>query len=219
MVMDIFKKEREVFADRLFQCGAVRFGEFKLKLHEREPDAPLSPIYLSLRVSENGGPLTPFDVLSATGLFCDILFESDIEFDRVAGIPRAGEPFAWEVARISDKPLTRLIKEERDGFRKINSISADDCEPGTSVLLIDDLITEADTKKEAIDLCRSVGLEVAGILVLVDREQGGSDELKKTGTAFHSVFTLTELLDRYIAKGFIDEKRRDEVLSYIGSDR
>ncbi len=219
MVMDIFKEEREVFADRLFDCGAVRFGEFKLKLHEREPDAPLSPIYLSLRVSENGGPLTPLDVLSASGLICDIIFESDIDFDRVAGLPRAGEPFAWEVARISNKPLIRFIKEEGDGFRKISSIAADDCEPGTSVLLIDDLITEADTKREAMELCESAGLKVAGIIVLVDREQGGSEDLKKTGTAFHSVFTLTELLDRYVTKGFIDEKRRDEVLSYIRSDR
>ncbi len=217
--MDIFKKEREVFADRLFQCGAIRFGKFKLKLHEREPNAPLSPIYLSLRVSENGGPLTPFDVLSASDLFCDVLFESDIEFDRVAGIPRAGEPFAWELARISNKPLVRFIKEEGNGFRKISSITADDCEPGTSVLLIDDLITEADTKKEAMNLCRSAGLEVAGIIVLVDREQGGANELKKTGYPFHSVFTLSDLLNHYVAKGFINEKRRDEVLSYIGSNR
>ncbi len=217
--MEIFERERELFADRLFECGAIRFGKFKLKLHEREPDAPLSPIYLSLRVLENGGPLTPLDVFLASGLFRDIIFENDIEFGCVAGLPRAGEPFAWEIARILDKPLMRFIKKEGNGFRKISSIVMNDCKPGTSVLLIDDLITEADTKKEAINLCRFAGLKVAGIIVLVDREQGGSNELKKIGCPFYAVFTLSELLDRYVAKDFIDEKRRDKVLSYIKSDR
>ena len=41
---------QRAFADALLACGAVKFGAFRLKLHEREPDAPLSPIYVDLRV-------------------------------------------------------------------------------------------------------------------------------------------------------------------------
>ncbi len=41
---------QRAFADALLECGAVKFGAFRLKLHEREPDAPLSPIYVDLRV-------------------------------------------------------------------------------------------------------------------------------------------------------------------------
>ena len=48
-------------AQLLFKVGAIKFGAFKLKLHEKDPDAPLSPIYLNLRTDrhpENPGPLT-----------------------------------------------------------------------------------------------------------------------------------------------------------------
>ena len=31
-------------ANRIYDREAVKFGAFKLKLHEKNPDAPLSPI-------------------------------------------------------------------------------------------------------------------------------------------------------------------------------
>ena len=40
------------FADALLGCKA-KFGAFRLKLHETLPEAPLSPIYLDLRVLQS----------------------------------------------------------------------------------------------------------------------------------------------------------------------
>ena len=37
-------------ADTLFDLGVIKFGAFRLKLHEKNPDAPLSPIYVNLRL-------------------------------------------------------------------------------------------------------------------------------------------------------------------------
>ena len=46
----ITDSDREGLARALFACGAVKFGAFKLKLHQTNPDAPLSPIYFNMRV-------------------------------------------------------------------------------------------------------------------------------------------------------------------------
>lgn len=45
----------------LWQVGAVKFGEFELKIHQTNSSAPKSPIYLDLRTPDNPkpGPLTP----------------------------------------------------------------------------------------------------------------------------------------------------------------
>ena len=42
--------KQRAFADGLLASGAVKFGAFRLKLHETQPDAPLSPMYVDLRV-------------------------------------------------------------------------------------------------------------------------------------------------------------------------
>ena len=52
-------------------------------------------------------------------------------------------------------------------------------------------------------------------MVLVDRDQGGADQLKKAGYNLHSALKLTELLDYYLELGRISDEKYKEVLSYI----
>ena len=46
---------RAQVARALFDEGAVKFGAFRLKLHDEHPDAPLSPIYLRSAYSKPPG--------------------------------------------------------------------------------------------------------------------------------------------------------------------
>ena len=205
--------ERAV-ADGIFHVGAVKFGAFKLKLHEKNPDAPLSPIYVTLRKPPDG-PLTDENVEAIGQELYDLVQRKKILFDIVSGIPRAGEPFAVVIARLSGKPLLKLGKKEEGGTRKIDSVVSEGCRPGQLVLLVDDLITKADTKKEAIAVCEEAGLVVAGLVVLVDREQGGSDELREDGYSLYAAFPLSELLDYYVQANLLTPEKRDEVMAYI----
>jgi len=210
--------ERTV-ADGIFHVGAVEFGLFKLKLHEKKPDEPLSPIYINLRVPENKGLLSPENVEMAGQAIYDLVRGKRILFDVVAGIPRAGEPFAEVMSRLSGKPLLRLGKKEEGGTRKIDSVIAGEYQSSQLVLLVDDLITQADTKKEAIAVCEEVGLTVSSIVVLVDREQGGSDELREAGYSLYAVFPLSELLDYYVEVNLLTPEKRDEVKEYVVANR
>lgn len=42
-------REQRDLADCLIESGAFKVGAFKLKLHETDPEAPLSPYYISMR--------------------------------------------------------------------------------------------------------------------------------------------------------------------------
>ena len=86
---------------------------------------------------------------------------------------------------------------------------------GQTVLLIDDLITGANSKFESIKTLEDHSLVVKDVVVLVDREQGGGDQLKKAGYTLHSAMKLSELMDYYLRQGKISDEKYEEVSSYI----
>ena len=205
-------------ADIIYNRGAVKFGAFKLKFHEKDPTAPPSPIYITLRKPPDG-PLTDQDVEAIGKELNSLAKKKKILFDVIAGIPRAGEPFAEVIARLSGRPLIKLGKKTVGDKRKIDSVIGGEYKQGQLVLLIDDLITKSDTKKEAIAMCENAGLTVSAVVVLIDREQGGSEELRVSGHDLYAVFTLSAILDYYVQTGEIDSVKRNEVINYIAINR
>lgn len=227
-----YQKARYGLANALWDVGAVltaasvhplviKRGKergFKLKLHEKSPDVPLSPFYLNLRTPDNPkpGPLTPEVVEQAARCMQGILGNVR-PFDALVGVPRAGEPFAEALARLVKKPCIALEKWEHGDKRKIASLKGKVPASVYSVLLVDDLITGAASKREAIEVLRDEGLGVIDAVVLVDREQGGKNEMEVLGCVLHSVFTITDLLGFYVAEGKMKHQLRDEIIAYIAA--
>ncbi len=208
-------------ADLLFQLEAIKFGAFKLKLHEKHPDAPLSPIYLNLRTDQHPkspGPLTEEAMNLIGDLFAEV---PGIVADCFADIPEAGAPFGDQWQRI-DQTMNRLTlhKEElADGKRRITDQVDGVYFQGQVCLVIDELITHADSKLEAIRALEEVGLVVRVVLVLVDRCQGGRLQLANAGYELKSVFTLDQLLDHFVDRGFIDSAKAHEVQQYLAANQ
>lgn len=212
-------------ADLLFELGAIKFGAFKLKLHEKQPEAPLSPIYLNLRTDQhpkNPGPLTQ-EVMHLVGdLFAEI---KGIAAPCYADIPEAGAPFGDQWQRVTagwpqGPNRLHLFKEEMpDGTRHITKRVEGEFQEHQTCLVIDELITHADSKLEAIRALEAAGLVVVDVLVLVDRMQGGSRQLQAAGYILHAVLTLDELLDHYLERGFIDSSKAEEVRQYIAANQ
>ena len=124
-------------ADVIYDRGAIKFGAFRLKLHEKNPDAPLSPIYITLRRPPDG-PLTDEDIEAIGQELYALVTKKKVLFDFVAGIPRAGEPIAEVVSRLSRRPLLKLGKKIEGDTRKIDSIISGEYRPGQLVLLVTD---------------------------------------------------------------------------------
>ena len=208
MEIEIGLKER--FHLCLLAEQKVKFGFFKLKLHEKTPDAPLSPIYLNIRE-------LPAQLYTLAGdILHDLLVRECIgNFDYVIGIPKAGEPIGIAFAKAVGKPHIRIEKIEDANGRRITSKILDPFENGKKVVIIDDLITKADTKREAIMSVEENGLEVVATLVLYDRQQGGLVELNAEGRKVCAVAKLGEMLDLFVQRKKITPEKMKEVTEYI----
>ncbi|MCK5061132.1 hypothetical protein KAR28_01120 [Candidatus Parcubacteria bacterium] len=217
-------------ADMIFAKESFKFGAFKLKLHEEDPDAPLSPFYINLRDKNNPkpGPLVIDDyVLIAKCIFKAIIgWGDDMIFDAIAGIPRAGDPIVKAMMLIDettdinqgDYRIIQLAKEEDGEKRRIVPLPGFEYRDGERVLLVDDLVTGANTKLEAIKAIESSGSKVVGLVVLVDRQQGGREQLKKAGYRLISCFTIRELFGYYKATGKISGQKYWECIDYINNN-
>jgi len=191
---------------------------FKLKLHEKNPNAPLSPFYLNLRTADNkDGPLTPAIVDLAATCMHMMVVEKGLDFDAVVGVPRAGDPFAKALAGFMDKPLIMLDKYEHNGKRQIAALKGKVHLSVKKALGVDDLITKADSKVEMIRIMQNESIAVDDIAVLVDREQGGYDQLMEWGCRLHAVFTISELLDFYVDAGKMSDQLYVDIRTYLAA--
>ena len=87
--------------------------------------------------------------------------------------------------------------------------------PGQTVLLIDDLVTYAHSKIEAIRVLEAHGLKVHDVAVLLDREQGGSDILASNGYMLCAALGLRQLLEYLHKSGSIDGETYMRVFEYL----
>src|ERR1700692_911018 len=73
--------------------------------------------------------------------------------------------------------------------------------PGAKVVIVDDVCTTGGSTITAIEATREAGMNVAGVLCLVDREQGGRAHIEAAapGVPFLSVFTATDVRAAHIA--------------------
>lgn len=212
-------------ADTLFDIGAVQIARldepgFRLKLHERDPGAPLSPLYFNLRTPENpkSGPLDP-RLCQMIGLMIGLEFEW-CTFAGVCGIPHAGVPFVAGCLHVfRDEPAQVFLeKVEQDGKRRIVPRGQRTLPEGANVLIVDDVLTEADTKLEAIAALRQMGYAVQHLAVIVDRDQGGRQRVQKAGVEVRALFGISELLLYYFRGGKISGERYARVTHYLDQD-
>ena len=88
---------------------------------------------------------------------------------------------------------------------------------GDTVLIIEDIVTSGTSIIETANELKNVGLVVTNALLIVDREQGGSQNLKNAGITAKSLFTITELIGYIHAAGKLSEESVRIVKDYIGA--
>jgi orotate phosphoribosyltransferase len=210
--MSDLTETQRAFADALLATGAVKFGAFRLKLHEKQPDAPLSPIYVDLRTLRSFPDALDEAVLSLV----EMIAAQGLSFDLYADVPQAATPLVavlTHVTRIG--MITPRAAKTHGAGDAINGAYT----PSQTVLVIDDLVTRAESKLEAIHMLEAHGLIVRDVAVLVDREQGGAEQLAAAGYQLHAAVTLSQLLDHWRVTGGIDEATYERVHAYSAQAR
>lgn len=191
--------------DDLVEIGAIKFGDFTLK------SGIQSPIYIDLRL-----------IISFPSLLEKIANElndisQSIPFDRVAGIPYTALPIATAFSLLSGKPMIYARKEVKDygTAKRIEGV----WEKGETVLIIDDLITNGESKFETFAQFEAQDLKVKNVVVLIDREQGGKERLENAGYQLFSIISIFEILDRMKETSRISGSEYENISQFIKQNR
>lgn len=188
--------------------------EFALTAHREHIEQPLSELYINLRNMSS-------ETLGMVGVGIAETIPEDIKPDTfVVGIPDAGTAIGHAVAEAAKmNELNLILKAPADSA--VRFLPNPDVMRGSGlrVLLVDDLITQAATKIDAASVVEQMGFIVAGVAVLVDREQGGREELEQRGYKLYAAMKLSSMLNLYLAEGLINQEKYDKVNDYLAPFR
>jgi orotate phosphoribosyltransferase len=71
--------------------------------------------------------------------------------------------------------------------------------PGQRVVIIDDVVTTGGSTIQAIERARSEGLEVVRAVILVDRQEGGLENIRKHVADVTAIITRDDLMEQWSA--------------------
>jgi orotate phosphoribosyltransferase len=214
---------REALLD-LIATHSFRLGDFLLASGQR------SDYYIDCRVTTlhaEGGRLAGIVLL-------DLIREHFPKAEAVGGLTMGADPLvsntasasAWELADYNE--FLELDPEEDHGptptllhgflVRKAEKAHGTGrrvegfLKPGANVIIVDDVCTTGGSTITAIEATRDAGMNVIGVLCLVDREQGGRLHIEQAlaeipsdeDISFIPVFTATDVRTAHMSLPRID---------------
>ncbi|HEX4667048.1 MAG TPA: orotate phosphoribosyltransferase [Chthoniobacterales bacterium] len=128
----------------------------------------------------------------------DTAAELGVQIDAVGGLTMGADPIALSIgiAAHAENPQTTLqtftVRKQAKAHGRHKLIEGN-FSAGNCVVVIDDVITTGGSTLQAIDAVESEGGQVAFVLVLVDRWEGGRETIEERGHKVVSLFTRADL--------------------------
>lgn len=88
---------------------------------------------------------------------------------------------------------------------------------GEKILFFDDVISDGMSKLEGIKPLEDLGAQVEHVMVLVDREQEGRENIERAGYKFHALTKTSKLIMHLFQSQQISEKKAKEILDFLKS--
>ncbi|MPZ50312.1 MAG: phosphoribosyltransferase [Dehalococcoidia bacterium] len=199
-------------AETLWRLGAVQFGDFTLGR-----TAVGSPIYLNVRklIGHPTNLWRAAHVIHEEITALQSMRNPQMDhFDLVAGVPLGGLHVATAYSLTAKVPMIYL-HPDRAEEGAIEGVF----EHNQQVIIMDDLVTGGGSIAETAERLREAGLVVKDAFVLVDRQQGARERLRKDGINLRSALTLEVILNCLMAGGFIEEKWFRRSMDYLDAGR
>jgi uridine monophosphate synthetase len=191
---------------KLFEIEAVKFGNFKLK------SGIFSPIYLDLRVI-----VSYPQVLREVSEAMWKAVEKTTEFEVMCGVPYTALPIATAMSLDHNLKMLMRRKEVKDyGTKK--AIEGH-FKAGQTCLIVEDLVTSGMSVLETLEQLDAVSLQCKDVVVLIDREQGGKENLKNHGLNLYSALTISEILEILSRHGKLSDEVVQSVKEFIAANK
>lgn len=196
---------RDGLIEKLFEIGAIQEGEFTFKSGIK------SPIYIDLRRVISYPELLQ--------LMADMMWTkiSTKEFNSLCAVPYGALPLASSMAVLYQKPMIMARKDVKDHgiLQQINGVYQE----GTTVLLVEDIVTSGVSILETVETLSKVGIIVTDVVSFMEYEKGGKERLAKEGITLHEVCTISHVLDVLQTRGKIDEPTVQKIKSFVKESR
>ncbi len=140
-------------------------------------------------------------ILNPRGMYLvgHLVFEEieDILAKGVGGLTFGADPIAVATAFVSElkkKPVNAFsIRKEQKDHGIIKWVEGD-LNPGDKVVILEDVATTGGSTIKAVERARSEGLDVVKVVTLIDREEGGLDNIRNHVKDVSAIITKSELM-------------------------
>jgi orotate phosphoribosyltransferase len=170
---------------------AVRFGHFVLA-SGRESDfyVDVKSVFLVPEVIE----------LMGASLVAAYL-ASGLKVDAVGGMTLGADPlvtaFVLEARRRGlNIPGFIVRKEAKEHGTQKNIEGGDRLQPGSKVLLLEDVVTSGGSSLRTVEICKAYDLSPVAVLTVVDRQEGGAEAIESAGLKLMHLFSRDSLRKR-----------------------
>jgi orotate phosphoribosyltransferase len=124
----------------------------------------------------------------------------DLDVKGIGGLTFGADPIAVATAYTSElegRPIKAFsIRKNQKDHGVIQWIEGD-LNPGDRVVIIDDVATTGGSTIKAIERAASEGLDVIKVVILVDRQEGGIENIRKLVPDVSSVILRDELIQHW----------------------
>ena len=196
----------EKVAGALFRSGCIKFGTFTIK------SGAQSPYYIDMaRLLASPKELCAIADAAAEKIR-DLMTTERI--NKLASIELKGALIVPSIACRVDLPCV-IVRKEAKAYGVPGRIAGADVDKGDNILFFDDVVSEGLSKIEGVKPLQELGANVQHLLVVVNREQGGKENLEKLGFKVHALAEISEVVDALLLSGSISKGQSDGVLAYI----
>jgi orotate phosphoribosyltransferase len=186
----------------------LKFGSFRIK------SGAQSPYYIDLACLLS----SPKDLCTLTDIAADRIKQlaTKDRVDKLASIELKGALLLPGIACRTNLPCI-VVRKEKKTYGATGRIAGAEVVKGERILFFDDVVSEGLSKLEGIKPLEQLGARVEHILVVVDREQHGRENLEKLGYKVHALAKVTQLVQRLLQDSKISKEQADAVFNFVKS--